>query len=97
MESEVEKAVSVVGAHYNVPPEMLVGRGRAITIAFPRQVVMFILWNGSSLTLQQIGDELGGRTPATISWGVQKIFETIRTNESVKGDIECIKREVKGQ
>jgi len=37
-----------------------------------RQVAMYLLWMTTDYTLQQIGDALGGRTPATISHGFQR-------------------------
>ena len=54
-------------------PEELIGRDRHKKIAHARQVVMYNMRMKTDSTLKECGEVLGGRSPATISWGFQKI------------------------
>src|SRR3990167_9808395 len=73
----VAMVIKTVSERFGFLPDDLVAKGRSPDLVIARQVVMYILWRSEEFTLEQIGKLLGGRTPATISWGAQQVHKMI--------------------
>ncbi len=71
--------IEKVAAEYSLDTSDLTGRGRTQEVAEARQVVFFLLWK-DDWTLKQIGEALGGRTPATVSHGADTIRKRLLLN-----------------
>lgn len=69
--------IQTVATAFNIDKAQLSSRSRVAEIALSRQVCMYILCQTTDLTYTQIGQTLGGRCPATISYGYQKIAKEI--------------------
>lgn len=67
-------------------------KSRPARIVTARQLAMYLIRQETNLTLAQVGNEIGGRTPATISWGYQQVASKLNKQDSLKRAIEQIKR-----
>ena len=82
--------MKTVSERFGYVPDELIAKGRTPDLVMARQVVMYVLWRSEGLTLEQIGKVLGGRTPATISWGVQQIGSLINVKPKIKSVVEAL-------
>lgn len=93
--SDTTTVIRTVARYFHVTPSEIVGRRRSDVIVTARQIIMYLLWLTNVYTLMQIGEALGNRSPATISYGFQKIAQLAETDLSVRQDIQQIKAELK--
>lgn len=80
-----------VSKHFGIKSSLLKGDTRAKPVAFPRQVLMYILRTDLRLSLNEIGFLLGGRDHTTVMHGVEKISRLLLVDEETKKDIFSIK------
>ena len=80
-------------SYYRVDMDGLKSSNRARPIAWPRQVAMYLLRTETDLSLPQIGQMLGGRDHTTVLYGVEKVNESLDTNDTVRKEID----EIRGQ
>ncbi len=83
--------VDLVAQHYRVSTAEMLGKGRTRTVAWPRQVVMFLLREETEFSLAQIGTALGGRDHTTIMHGYDQVSETVRHDEITRGEVESLR------
>ena len=76
--------------YYQLPIKLIKGEKRDKPIAMPRQIVMYLLKKKTRMTLDEIGDYLGGRDHTTILHGVAKIEELVGSNSRTKTDVDKI-------
>lgn len=82
---------NAVSKHYNVKVSFLKSKTRARPVAFPRQVLMYLLRFELNLSLNEIGSLLGGRDHSTILHGVGKITSLLSSKQSFQEDLLSIK------
>ncbi len=86
--------MQVVARHYSITIASLKERRRTREIVLARQVVMYLSWDCEKYTLCEIGQALGGRSPATVGHGFQHIAKLLSTDTRLKKGIENIKGEL---
>ena len=86
---------AVVNA-FQITPTDLKGRKRDELTALARQVAMYLIRQETDCSLAEIGQELGGRTPATVSHAYQKIADDITNSPSLRRKVFEIQREFSG-
>ncbi|MHC4860485.1 MAG: chromosomal replication initiator protein DnaA, partial [Planctomycetota bacterium] len=69
----VEKIIEAVTRYYDVRQADLQGRRRSKSIAFPRQVCMFLARLLTNHSLEEIGGYFGGRDHTTVIYATEKI------------------------
>lgn len=72
-----EVILEVAAGYFGVSIAELTGRGRSARIALPRQIVMYLLREETDISLEQIGEMLGGRDHTTVMHGCDKIAAEI--------------------
>ncbi|MFW6110161.1 MAG: chromosomal replication initiator protein DnaA [Patescibacteria group bacterium] len=77
--------------YYTVKPKELRGPRRPARIAHPRQVAMYFLRKMTDMSLEEVGDLLGGRDHTTVIHGVNKIEQQIEDKLRIKEQIMGIK------
>ncbi len=90
----IRLTLEVVARYFRVTPQVLKQRGRVVEIVEARQVAMYILWSSSGYSLSQIGKALGGRSPATVSHGFQKIAKQVAVSTGMGKKVTEIKGEL---
>ncbi len=87
----VEQVLAAVCAYYNVSLEALVSSNREKSIAYPRQMAMYLARAETSASLPQIGLKLGNRDHSTVLYGYKKVKNLVETNASVRREAMEIK------
>ena len=89
-----ELIMDVVSEHFNVPVTELKGKKRNAEIVLPRQIVMYLCRNMTDIPLKSIGALLGGKDHASISHGVRKIENDLKTDEALNNTVNIIKKKI---
>jgi chromosomal replication initiator protein len=87
----VNQIIDVIGRYYNVTYEALSSSSRKSTIAYPRQVAMYLARTETEASLPQIGVLLGNRDHTTILHGYEKIAGLIDIDPQLRRDVMEIK------
>lgn len=86
-----------VVSFYDLKIHQLKGPKRAKPIAYPRQVLMYLLRTDLNLTLEEVGEILGGRDHTTVIHGVEKITNLLPVSEKIREEIRLIREKVYGE
>ena len=90
-----QRIVESVASYYNISEDEILGKSKQKNIAFPRQVAMYLCKTLTSMNFVMIAKALGNRDRTTVMYGVDKIMESIKTDNSLKDDIEAISKDIK--
>ncbi|WP_010677436.1 chromosomal replication initiator protein DnaA [Bacillus timonensis] len=90
---EIQK---VVGQHYSVKLEDFKAKKRTKSIAFPRQIAMYLSRELTDSSLPKIGEEFGGRDHTTVIHAHEKITNLLKTDTQLQKQIEEIITQLKG-
>lgn len=82
------KLISQTADAFGLTSQELKGRKRTAEIVTARQVAMYLLRMNTGKSLKEVGDLLGGRTPATVSYGFQLIALKLQTNSWLRHHIQ---------
>ena len=93
--NDIQKIQRVVAEYYNVTVEDLKSKKRVATIAFPRQIAIYLSRMLTDESFPRIGMEFGGRDHSTVIHSVDKIDNEIKTNKQLSNIIEEIKEKLK--
>jgi len=85
---DIQKAV---GEHYHIKLEDFTAKKRTKSIAFPRQVAMYLSREMTDCSLPKIGDEFGGRDHTTVIHAHEKIASLLKDDQGLQQDIKQIK------
>ena len=88
--NDIQKIQRVVAEHYNVSVEDLKSKKRVATIAFPRQIAMYLCREVAGMSFPQIGLEFGNRDHSTVMHGYNKIVKEIKEKNSTKLIVESV-------
>lgn len=86
--SDIQRAVA---EHYHLQIEDFAAKKRTKTIAFPRQVAMYLSRELTDNSLPKIGDEFGGRDHTTVLHAHEKIGSLLKSDVLLQEDVKQIK------
>lgn len=89
---DIQKAV---GAEFNVKLEDFKAKKRTKSIAFPRQIAMYLARELTDLSLPKIGEEFGGRDHTTVIHACDKISKLLEADGHLQSIIENLKDSLK--
>ena len=92
--NNIQKIQQVVADYYNITVEELKSKKRKATIAFPRQVAIYLCRKMTDESFPKIGIHFGGRDHSTIMHSVDKIDKEIKNNAQFKSIIESLKAKI---
>ncbi len=84
----------VTAEYFGLSQNDLKGKKRTRTIAFPRQVAMFIARDITELSTTEIGLEFGGRDHTTVMHGCQRVAERKRADPTLDPIISHLTRTI---
>lgn len=87
----VEHVFDAVCKYYNLTTDDLIGASRKKTIAYPRQMAMYLARTETNASLPQIGEKLGNRDHTTVLYGYEKIATLIDADATIRRDCMEIK------
>ncbi|WNF37143.1 chromosomal replication initiator protein DnaA [Bacillaceae bacterium IKA-2] len=85
----------VVGEHYSVKFDDFKARKRTQSIAFPRQIAMYLSRELTEFSLPKIGIEFGGRDHTTVIHAHEKISRLLGSDLEFQKRLEEIKEQLK--
>lgn len=84
-----------VSEYYDIPEEDLLGKKKNRSIAFPRQITMYLLRQLTDLTYPQIGEFLGGRDHSTVMHADDKISGLTKADPEVQSAVNDIIQKIR--
>jgi chromosomal replication initiator protein len=87
----LEEVIEGVARFYNLKAEDLRSPRRKKELVLPRQMAIYLAREESGISLQKIGEALGGRAHSTILHGYEKMLELIRRDEELRKEMMLIK------
>ncbi|MEW9672343.1 chromosomal replication initiator protein DnaA [Ammoniphilus sp. 3BR4] len=78
----------VVGEHFGVKLEDFKAKKRNKSIAYPRQIAMYLSRELTDYSLPKIGDEFGGRDHTTVIHANEKISTELQSNHSLQDTVK---------
>ncbi|MBT2687238.1 chromosomal replication initiator protein DnaA [Bacillus sp. ISL-47] len=80
----------VVGEHFNVKLEDFKAKKRTKSVAFPRQIAMYLSRELTDFSLPKIGEEFGGRDHTTVIHAHEKISKMLQSDSQFEKQIKEI-------
>ncbi|MES2096906.1 MAG: chromosomal replication initiator protein DnaA [Pseudomonadota bacterium] len=90
---EIQRAVSV---HFDLKPVDLVSARRAVVVARPRQIAMYLAKRLTTRSLPEIGRKFGGRDHSTVIHAVRRIEELRGSDHEIDGAVKTLIRQLEG-
>ncbi|MCR6098476.1 chromosomal replication initiator protein DnaA [Salipaludibacillus agaradhaerens] len=89
---DVQKSVA---ATFQIKVDDLKAKKRTKTVAYPRQIAMYLSREMTDNSLPKIGDEFGGRDHTTVIHAHEKISRLFTTDEELQKQIQDIKDQLR--
>ena len=89
--NDISKIQKVVADFFQISADDLKGKKRSASIAFPRQIAMFLARDILNESYQRIGLEFGGRDHSTVMHSCEKIQSDIKSNKNIRETVDKIK------
>jgi len=84
--------IQTVASYFDVTVADMMGRCREKRLAFPRQIIMYLMREELRSSYPTIGNELGGRDHTTAMHAYDKIRKEIEKNSKLQSDLDQIKQ-----
>src|SRR3990167_2720975 len=89
-----KQLIITVANYFDVHLDDLLGKSRQKRLAFPRQIVMYLMREEMKSSYPSIGTELGGRDHTTAMHAYDKITHCLLEDEKLQHDLELIKQKL---
>jgi chromosomal replication initiator protein len=87
--------LATVAERFGVTGEALRGKSREKQVAWARQVAMYLMREETSLSLAQIGANLGGRDHTTVMHGCEAVTKRIAEDTHARADVTAARAALK--
>lgn len=91
----IQDIQKVVGQYYSVRIEDFSAKKRTKSIAYPRQIAMYLSRELTDFSLPKIGEEFGGRDHTTVIHAHEKIANDIKSDPTFKQEVENLEKEIR--
>ncbi|SDC40257.1 chromosomal replication initiator protein DnaA [Pelagirhabdus alkalitolerans] len=85
----------IIAEKYSIKLEEFAAKKRTKSIAFPRQIAMYLSRELTDFSLPKIGEEFGGRDHTTVIHAHEKITNMMAEDPSLSHEIDAIKEQLK--
>ncbi len=92
----IQQILDAVTKYYNVRLSDLQSKKRHKSIAFPRQVCMYLARKNTSYSLEEIGGYFGGRDHTTVLHAVRTVDEDIKADSRVADQLTRLETQLAG-
>lgn len=93
----IQDIQKVVGQYYSIRIEDFSAKKRTKSIAYPRQIAMYLSRELTDFSLPKIGEEFGGRDHTTVIHAHEKIANDIKSDPTFKQEVENLEKEIRNQ
>jgi len=87
-----KQLIQTVASYFDLQIDDLLGKSREKRLAFPRQIIMYIMREEMKSSYPSIGQALGGRDHTTAMHAYDKIANILTDDEKLQHDLELIKQ-----
>ncbi len=91
----IQDIQQIVGQQFNVKLEDFKAKKRTKSVAFPRQIAMYLSRELTDFSLPKIGEEFGGRDHTTVIHAHEKISKLVQTDSQLQKHIKEISDSLK--
>ncbi len=91
----IENIIYTVASYYKISENQILSRKRTKEIAFARQVAMYLAKELTTLTLETIGLNFGGKDHATVLYAYNSVSAISKRDKKISGQIAEIKELLK--
>ena len=92
--TNIQKIQKVVADQFQISVDDLKSKKRSASIAFPRQIAMYLSRTILNESFERIGLEFGGKDHSTVMFSCEKIKNEIENKEETRKTIEEIKQNI---
>jgi chromosomal replication initiator protein len=89
-EAEMTLVLSAVAEYFGLSMAELRESTRTQVVVIPRQIAMYLAKQITSASLQEIGEEFGGKHHSTVMYGIAKIHEQRRVDKDLDRAIRTL-------
>lgn len=89
---DVQQVIQATASYYGFTVEDLTGKRRTRDVSSARQLAMHLARTLTDASLPQIGIAFSGRDHSTVLHGISKTVEALKTDDTLRQDMEQIKR-----
>jgi chromosomal replication initiator protein len=93
----IQQISDVVTKYYNVKMSDLQSKRRHKSIAFPRQVCMYLARRHTRYSLEEIGGYFGGRDHTTVLHAVRTVDGDMQADREISRQVTTIENQIVGQ
>ncbi|MCA0993186.1 chromosomal replication initiator protein DnaA [Pseudalkalibacillus hwajinpoensis] len=86
---------TVIGDHFSVKLEDFAAKKRTKSVAFPRQIAMYLSRELTDFSLPKIGEEFGGRDHTTVIHAHEKISKLVDSDQTFQKKLQDIVEQLK--
>ena len=90
----IDAIQDVVASYYNLRIEDLKSQRRTRSVAYPRQIAMYLSRKLTDMSLPKIGEEFGGRDHTTVIHAYEKISENLKTDDALQHTVNNITKKL---
>ena len=91
----IGRIIEVVGDYYNLRPDEFSSKKRTRSVAYPRQIAMYLSREMTDMSLPKIGEEFGGRDHTTVMHACDKISTESKSDQNLKNIIKSLESQIK--
>lgn len=84
----IARIQQVVGTHFGLKIEDFKAKKRTKSVAFPRQIAMYLSRELTDFSLPKIGEEFGGRDHTTVIHAHEKINQALQTDRQIQTTVQ---------
>ena len=90
-----DRIQDIVGEWFDVTPAQFQAKTRTRSIAFPRQIAMYLTRNLTNKSLEEIGRAFGGRDHSTVAYAHRHITEKTTADPDILSTIDTLTQKIK--
>ena len=93
-DTNVSKIQKIVADYFKISIDDLKSKKRNSSIAFPRQIAMYLCRKHTDESFPKIGIEFGGKDHSTVMHSCEKIEQEIKKNKTLADEIDKLEKEI---